>query len=109
MGRNLVKLKKNDGVISNSKVLRHNRDSDVSATEKVESLHCLFVFGWIKLKFVVRDNFRLPILNLNSITQYRFEILRKMTLFFSSIMIFSPALPQGMVTMATMNDMSSIF
>ena len=46
MGRNLVKFKKKvDGVISNSKVLRHNRHSDVATTKKVESLHCFFLDG----------------------------------------------------------------
>ena len=43
----------------------------------MESLHCFFVFGWIKLKFGVRGNFRLLISNLSSETQYQFEILRK--------------------------------
>ena len=43
----------------------------------MESLHCFFVFGWIKLKFGVRVNFRLLISNLNSKTQYQFAILRK--------------------------------
>ena len=77
MGRNLVKFKKKfDGVISNSKVRRHNRHFDVATTKEVENLHCFFVFGWIKLKFSVRDNLRLLISNLNS-TQYQLEILRK--------------------------------
>ena len=43
----------------------------------MESLHCFFLFGWIKLKFGVRGNFRLLTSNLNSKTQYQFEILRK--------------------------------
>ena len=43
----------------------------------MESLHCFFVFGWIKLKFGVMGNFRLLLSNLNSKTQYQFEILRK--------------------------------
>ena len=34
-------------------------------------------FGWIKLKFGVRSNFTLLISNLNSETQYHFEIVRK--------------------------------
>ena len=33
-------------------------------------------FGWIKLKFGVRGNFRLLISNLNSKMQYELEILR---------------------------------
>ena len=45
----------------------------------MESLHCFFVFGWIKLKFCVRGNFRLLISNLNSKTQYQLEILRNAT------------------------------
>ena len=43
MGRNLVKFKYFDGVVSNSKVWRHNRHFDVLTTEKVESLHCFFL------------------------------------------------------------------
>ena len=50
-------------------------------------------FGWIKLKFGVRGNFRLLISNLTSQTQYRFEILRKCHFSSLKIMIFSPALP----------------
>ena len=82
---------------------------DVATTEKVENLHWFFVFGRIKLKFAVRGNFRLLISNLNSKTQYQFEILRTMPLSLSSIMIFSPVLPQELVTMVLMNDLSSIF
>ena len=33
----------------------------------MESLHCFFVFGWNKLQFGLRGNFRLLISNLNSI------------------------------------------
>ena len=47
-----------------------NRDSDVATTKEGESLHCFFVFGWIKLKFGVRGNFKLLISNLNSAMQY---------------------------------------
>ena len=65
MDRNHVKFKKIDDVISNSKVLRHNCHFDVTTTKEVESLHCFFVFGWIKLKFDVRGNFRLLILNVS--------------------------------------------
>ena len=43
----------------------------------MESLHRFFIFGWIKLKFRVKGNFRLLISNLNSKMQYRFVILRK--------------------------------
>ena len=64
----------NDDVIFNSNVWCHNRHFDVVTTKEVESGHCFFVFGWIKLKFAVKGNFRL---NLNSKTQYQFEILRK--------------------------------
>ena len=38
MGRNLVKFKKIDDVISNSKVRRHKRHFDVVTTKEVESL-----------------------------------------------------------------------
>ena len=64
--------------------------------KEVESLYCFFVFGWIKLKFGVRGNFRLPISNLNSKTQYHFKILRQ---FHSSSLDndFSPALPHELV------------
>ena len=48
-------------------------------TEEVESLHCFFAFGWIKLTFGVRGNFRFLISNLNSETQYQFEILKNTT------------------------------
>ena len=72
----LWNFKNFDDVISNSKEC-HNRHFDVAATQEVKSLHCFFLFGWIKLKFGVRVNFRLLISNLNSKTQYRFEILRK--------------------------------
>ena len=88
MGRNLVKFKKIDDVISNLKVWRHNGHFDVSTTKEVESLHCFFVFGWIKLKFGVGGNFRLLISNLNSKTQYQFQILRKCH--FSSLRSPSP-------------------
>ena len=43
----------------------------------MESLHCFFVFERIKLQVGLRGNFRLLISNLNSKTQYEFEILRK--------------------------------
>ena len=42
------------------------RHFDVVTTKEVESLHCFFVFGWIKLKFGVRGNFGLLISNRNS-------------------------------------------
>ena len=78
MGRNLVKFEKNfHDVISNSKVWRHNRHFDFATTKEVESLHCFFVFGWIKLKFGVVGTFVLLISNLNSKAQYQFAILRK--------------------------------
>ena len=48
----------------------------------------------VKLKFGAGSNFWLLISNRNSETQYQFEILRKMLIFFFSIMIFSPALSQ---------------
>ena len=42
-------------------------------TIEVESPYCFFVFGWIKLEFGVRGNFRLLISNLKSKMQYQFE------------------------------------
>ena len=65
MGRNLVKLKN----------MTLNRHFDVPTKKEVESLHCFFVFEWINLKFGARGNFRLLTLNINSRTQYKFEIL----------------------------------
>ena len=78
-----MKLKKIDDIISYSKALRHNCNFDITTTKEVESLHCFFVFGWIKLKFGVRGNFRLLISNLNSKTQYQLRNLKKMPLVFS--------------------------
>ena len=75
----------------------------------MESLYCLFAFGVIKLKSDLRGNFGLLISNRNSKTQYQLEMLGKMSFFFSSIMILSPKLPQELVTMTTLNDLSSIF
>ena len=54
-----------------------NRHFDVATTVEVESPHCFSGFGWIKLKFGLRDNFRPLISNFNSKTQYQFKILRK--------------------------------
>ena len=65
--------------------------------KEVESLHCFFVFRWIKLEFGVRGNFRLLSSNLNSKMQDQFEVLRKCH--FSSLMIFSQTLPHELVTM----------
>ena len=108
MGKNLVKLKKIDDVISNSKVVCHNRHFDAATTKEVKSLHCFFVFGWVELKFGVKGNLRRLISNLNPKTQYQFEILRKCH--FSSLRSwFIQALPHELVTMATMNNLSSIF
>ena len=78
MGRNLVKFKKI--LMTSSPTRKYDviiRHFDVATTWEEESLHCFFVFEWINLKFVVRGNFRLLISNLNSKTQYQFEILRK--------------------------------
>ena len=67
LGRNmrwveiLWNLKNFEDVISNSKVWRQNRHFDVMTTNKVEILHCFFVFEWIKLKFGVGENFGLLI------------------------------------------------
>ena len=43
----------------------------------MESIHCFFVFGWIKINFSVRDKFKLLISNINSQKHYQFAILRK--------------------------------
>ena len=53
MDRNLEKFENLYDVISNSKVWRHNCHFEVATTTEVESLHCFFVSGWIKLKFGV--------------------------------------------------------
>ena len=71
MGRNLVEFFKN---MMTSTIIRKN---DVIIVILTESLHCFFVFGWIKLKFSTRGNFRLLILNLNSKMQHPFEILKE--------------------------------
>ena len=85
MNRNIAicEIKKSfDGFISDSNVRRNNRHFDVVTTNNVEDLHCFFVFGRMKLKFVVRSNLGHLISNLNSKTQYQFEILRKMPFLF---------------------------
>ena len=43
MGRNIVKFKKINDVISNSKVCHHNHHFDVAITKEMECFHCLFV------------------------------------------------------------------
>ena len=70
----------------------------------MENIYCFFVFRKIKLKFGVRGNFKFLTLNpnVNSKTQYEFEI-------FHYIMMFSPVLSHKLVTMATMNDESFSF
>ena len=45
MGRNLVKLKKNDDVISNSKVVCYNRHFHVATTTKAKIFIVSLVFG----------------------------------------------------------------
>ena len=64
---------------------------------------------YFELKFGVKGNFGLLISNLSSEMQHQHKILRKIPLCFSSIMIFSPAIPHELVTMATRNDLSSVF
>ena len=108
MGRNLVKFKK---FLTKSFLIRkydiiYNRHFHVATTKEVESLHCFFVFGWIRLKF---GNLRPLISNLNSKKAISVRNLEKMPLFFSSIMSFTLAPSHELVTMATMNDLSSIF
>ena len=74
----------------------------------MESLYCFLVFGWIKLKFGVRGHVRLLILNLNSNTQYKSEILKNATFLFSDH-DFKLRISRELVTMATVNDLSLIF
>ena len=52
--------------------------------------------------------FRFQILT-HAIKQYPIKILRKIPLFFSLTLIFNPAPTNELVTMATKNDLSSIF
>ena len=52
----------------------------------------VFVFGWIKLKFGARGNFRLLISNLHSKMQYQFAMLRKCH-FFPLDHDFEPSTP----------------
>ena len=102
MGKNLVKCKKIQWRhLQFESMMSYNCHVVVVTFNNVESLHCLFVFESTELKFGVRGNFGLLISNFNSKTQYQFEILRKMPLFFFSTMIFSPALSQEFVTMGT--------
>ena len=77
MGRNLVKVKK--FLMTSSLIQKYDVIIAILMPQqlKVESLHCFFVFRWIKLKFGVMGNYRLLISNPNSKTQYRFEILRQ--------------------------------
>ena len=64
MGGNLVKFKR---FLMTSSLIRKYDVIIVPIPKEVESLHCFcFVFGWIKLKFGVRGNFRVLISNLNS-------------------------------------------
>ena len=109
MNKNLVKFFKK--LMASSLIRKYDVIIVILMLRQLKSgkSSCFFVFGWIKLKLGLRGNFRLLISNLNSKMQYQFEMLRKMPLFFSSIMIFSPALPHKLVTMATINDLSSIF
>ena len=60
-----------------SSLICDNHQFDVMTTREVESPYFFFIFGWIKLEFGVRGDFRLLISNLNSKRQYQFEILRK--------------------------------
>ena len=83
MGRYLVKLKKNDDVISNSNVRRHNHHFYVMTTREVESPYCFFVFGWIKLEFGLRDNFRSSDFKSELKNAVSVQNLKKMPLFFS--------------------------
>ena len=77
-------------------------------TKEVENLHCFFAFKWIELKFSVRLNFRFMISNLNS-KAVLLRNFKKMTVFFSKIMSFSPALPNELAAIATINYLSSVF
>ena len=88
MGRNLVKFLKE--LMASYLICNH---FDVAAT-----FFCFFVFRWMELKFGVKGNSGFLISNLISKVQYYFKIVRKMALFFSSIMIFSPAPPHELVT-----------
>ena len=85
-----LNLKNVDGVISN---IIQKYDVIIvilmlrQQNSRMSSL--ILCFGWIKLKLGIRGNFGLLISNLNSKTQYQFEIVRGMLIFFFSIMIFS--------------------
>ena len=51
----------------------------------------------------VIDNVGLPMSNVSSKMQYQYKILKEVPVFFSLIMIFSPALANELVTMAIRN------
>ena len=62
MGRNLVKLKKN---LMKSSLIRTYDVIIVILMSRQLRKWKVFIVGWIKLKFVVRGNFRLLTLYLN--------------------------------------------
>ena len=70
LGRNMQKFEKK--LMATSLIRKYDVIIVIlmSRQQKVESLHCFFVFGWIGLKFGVRGNFRILISNLNSKMQY---------------------------------------
>ena len=110
MGRNLVKFKKK--LMTSSLIRKYDVIIVILMLRQLRKWKVfivLFVFGWIKLKFAVRGNFRLLISNRNSETQYQFENLIKCHFSFLRSWFFSPALPHELVIMATMNVPSSIF
>ena len=73
MGRNRVKIKK---LMTSSLISKYDVMIVILMLRQLNEwkvfIVSLFFFGWIKLKFGVRGNFRLLISNLNSKTQYQF-------------------------------------
>ena len=84
MGRNLVKFKK--VLMMLSLIRKYDVIIVILMSRQLKKWKVFTVslfFGWIKLEFGVRGNFRLLISNLNSKMQYQFEISR--TCHFSSL------------------------
>ena len=78
MDRNLVKLKKK--LMTSSLTRKYDVIIIILISRQLRKWKIFivsFAFGWIKLQFGVRGNFRLLFSNLSSKMQYQFEIVRK--------------------------------
>ena len=78
MGRNLVKFEKK--LMTSFPIRKYEVIIVILMSRQLKKWKdCIefLLLGWIELKFGVKGNFRLLISNLNSKTQYHFEIVRK--------------------------------